>query len=48
MNKEEYTKFLEAVDIVCINCLKLSTEECEKCPVRFTCGELEKINMEDI
>lgn len=42
MNKFEYKKFLEAVDTVCVNCLKLSEENCEHCPVRFTCDELDK------
>lgn len=42
MNKFEYKKFLEAVDTVCGNCLKLSEENCEHCPVRFTCDELSK------
>jgi hypothetical protein len=42
MNKVEYKKFLEAVDAVCMNCLKLSEENCERCPVRFTCDELSK------
>ena len=43
MNKFEYKKFLEAVDTVCLNCLKLSEENCEHCPVRFTCDELGKV-----
>ena len=42
MNKIEYEKFLEAVDTVCINCLKLNEENCEHCAVRFTCDELSK------
>ena len=42
MNKFEYKKFLEAVDTVCVNCLKLSEENCEHCAVRFTCDELSK------
>lgn len=42
MNKIEYKKFLEAVDIVCMNCLKLSEENCKNCSVRFTCDELSK------
>jgi hypothetical protein len=40
MKQNEYKQFLNAVDIVCINCLKLSEENCEKCPVRFTCDHL--------
>jgi hypothetical protein len=42
MNNFEYKKFLEAVDTVCLNCLKCSEENCENCPVRFTCDELNK------
>ena len=42
MNKFEYKKFLEAVDVVCMNCLKLSEENCENCAVRYTCDELNK------
>ena len=42
MNNFKYKNFLEAVDIVCGECLKLSEETCEKCPVRFTCDELSK------
>jgi hypothetical protein len=42
MNKVEYEKFLNAVDTVCMNCYKLSEENCEHCPVRFTCDELNK------
>ena len=42
MNKFEYKRFLEAVDTVCVNCLKLSEENCEHCAVRFTCDELGK------
>ena len=45
MNKIEYEKFLEAVDTVCMNCLKLNEENCEHCPVRFTCDELKKKEM---
>lgn len=42
MTNFEYKKFLEAVDRVCLNCLKCSEENCEHCPVRFTCDELGK------
>ena len=42
MNKIEYKKFLEAVDTVCMNCLKLNEENCEHCAVRFICDELNK------
>lgn len=37
---------MEAVDLVCINCLKLSEENCERCAVRFTCQDLKKIMTE--
>lgn len=47
MNKVEYNKFLEAVDTVCINCSKLSEENCKHCPVRLTCDELSN-KMEDL
>lgn len=42
MNNFEYKKFLEAVDTVCVHCLKCSEENCEHCPVRFTCDKLSK------
>ena len=29
-------EFLEAVDVVCINCVCLSEETCANCPVRKT------------
>lgn len=29
-------EFLEAVDVVCINCVCLSEETCVNCPVRKT------------
>lgn len=40
MNRVEYEKFLESVDTVCMNCYKLSEENCERCPVRYTCEML--------
>lgn len=33
-------KFLDAVDMVCINCHYCKEEYCETCPVRNTCDEL--------
>lgn len=42
MNKNDYQKYLNAVDIVCINCTKISEENCEQCPVRITCDLLYK------
>lgn len=32
--------YLEAVDIVCLDCLFLDEEVCEKCPVRKTVDRL--------
>lgn len=32
--------FLEAVDIVCLNCCCLSEETCKTCPVRQTVDQL--------
>lgn len=40
MDNKEYKNFLNAVDVVCINCVKLSEENCKKCPVRITCDVL--------
>lgn len=37
MTKVEYKKFLETVDIVCMNCVEINEERCENCPVRNTC-----------
>ena len=42
MNKLKCKQFLEAVDIVCINCIKLNEETCEHCPVRITADVLRK------
>ena len=42
MNKFKYEKFEEAVDMVCLNCVKLSEENCEHCPVRCTWNALHK------
>jgi hypothetical protein len=36
MTKEDYDAFIKAVDVVCINCVCMSEETCEKCPVRKT------------
>ena len=46
MNKSQ-RDFLDAVDIVCINCLKNSEENCEKCPVRYTCDKLMDIKKDE-
>ena len=43
INKEEAKKqYLEAVDVVCMDCAFLSEEECEKCPVRKTVDLINK------
>lgn len=43
INKEESVKrYLEAVDIVCLDCAFLSEKECEKCPVRKTVDLIDK------
>lgn len=37
MSKEEYTKYLEAVDFVCLHCAENTIDNenvCEGCPVR--------------
>ena len=43
MTQEEYKRFLDALDIVCMDCC-MDTEDgsvCESCPVRITCDRLE-------
>ena len=35
-------KYLDSVDVVCINCHYLSEETCETCPVRKTCDDVYK------
>jgi hypothetical protein len=43
INKEESVKrYLEAVDIVCLDCAFLSEEVCETCPVRKTVDLMNK------
>lgn len=34
MTKEEKKKYLEAVDLVCINCIYKTGDECKTCLVR--------------
>jgi hypothetical protein len=34
MTKEEKEKYLKAVDVVCINCIYKTGDECESCLVR--------------
>ena len=36
-------EYLDAVDMVCINCHYGSDEVCETCPVRKTCDELPEV-----
>lgn len=44
MNKEQYNKFLEAVDTICIKCWFTGKdgEDCEICPVRKMCDDFRK------
>lgn len=43
INKEEAKKqYLEAVDVVCMDCAFLSEEMCETCPVRKTVDLINK------
>lgn len=44
MSEAEYSKYLEAVDLVCINCVENTTNEnvCENCPVRRSCDTYER------
>ena len=42
MNKMKCKQYLEAVDTVCMNCMKLSEENCEHCPVRITTNALRR------
>ena len=34
MNKEEYNKLTEAIDLVCLNCIVRNATNCNKCAVR--------------
>lgn len=36
MNKEKLNKFLDAVDIVCSECVEGNDERCKDCPVRHS------------
>lgn len=42
VNKEEEKRILEAVDVVCMNCVMdtLNTSVCDNCPVRIMCESL--------
>ena len=40
MNIDNFREYLDAVDVVCINCHYLSEETCENCPVRKTCDDI--------
>lgn len=37
MLQQEYTRFLDAVDTVCANCILGNEQDCVICPVRKTC-----------
>lgn len=43
IDREEAEKILEAVDVVCMNCIEdtLNKNVCDNCPVRKMCNELE-------
>lgn len=43
MKIKEYEKLLDAVDLVCMNCVMdtLNTSVCDNCPVRIMCESLE-------
>ena len=43
ISKDEATKILNAVDVVCMNCAMdtLNTSVCDNCPVSITCELLE-------
>ena len=45
MTREERTEFIEAVDVVCLNCVCGNDEVCKDCPVRKTVDRL--VNEED-
>ena len=36
MNKEKLSKFLDAVDVVCLECIEGNDEKCVDCPVRHS------------
>lgn len=41
MNSE--VKYLEAVDIVCLECSEGNDDVCVSCPVRITCESMAKV-----
>lgn len=43
IDREEVGKILEAVDVLCMNCIEdtLHNNVCDNCPVRKMCNELE-------
>ena len=42
INKEDFNKLIDAVDIVCMECLYRSERTCSKCPVRKTMNRTEE------
>ena len=45
MSKEKENEILDAVDVVCLNCVEDTLNDnsvCKKCPVRKLCNSLEK------
>ena len=35
-NKDDFSKYMDAADAVCLECVKCSDEVCDTCPVRQT------------
>jgi hypothetical protein len=44
MTKNDYDALIKAVDVVCLNCVCMSEENCENCPVRKTVDYFRKQN----
>ena len=42
IKKEDFNKLIDAVDIVCMECLYRSERTCSKCPVRKTMDRTEE------
>lgn len=40
MDKQDFNKYFNAVDVVCINCINATEDNCEQCPVRITCDSI--------
>ena len=51
MDKEKENAILDAVDVVCLNCVEDTLNDnsvCENCPVRKLCNSLLGIKKQDI